>query len=255
MSDILTLASEFLERMSNPAYGIRVNEDYALRFAKLLGSERAEEPGEPRDSEKPEELGEFEKMLRGEVERLNDVDALTPHGWLWILGWARAKDLDLDGQLLLDLTEKWSSVFLQVSAIDLATRRADSDWIRRKTPLPLGDFGHPWLSKLMYRATEVPEEDRPRSGEVHTDRAERVLIALLQVGRKITLDAASTLLHHDWLGQRKVVEYFWFQCDGLEEETRDVWIERLQPPPKPPQSPPEGPPQSPPQQPRNPDFF
>ena len=33
MTALLTLASEFIERMSNPAYGVLVNEEYAIRFA------------------------------------------------------------------------------------------------------------------------------------------------------------------------------------------------------------------------------
>ena len=42
MNEILTLASDFVERMSNPAYGVRVNEDYSYglqRFCLQTSSE------------------------------------------------------------------------------------------------------------------------------------------------------------------------------------------------------------------------
>lgn len=70
MSAVFPLASEFIDRMANPAHGIRVNEEYSLRFAKLLSSE------------------EFALLLRREASRLKDPDDLTAHGWLWLLGWA-----------------------------------------------------------------------------------------------------------------------------------------------------------------------
>jgi len=59
MSEVLTLASDFIERMSNPAYGILVNEDYSTRLGTLLSSDR------------------FDGLLRREVEQLNDPESLT----------------------------------------------------------------------------------------------------------------------------------------------------------------------------------
>ena len=113
MSEVLTLASEFIDRMSNPAYGIHINEEYSLRFANLLKS------------------NEFEHRLEREVERINDTDTLSPYGWLWLLGWVKSRNVVLDDELLLRLTEKWASISMQVSAIELETRRAD--WARRGT--------------------------------------------------------------------------------------------------------------------------
>ena len=39
MSSLLELAAEFFDRMTNPAYGAEVNEEYALRLASLLDEE------------------------------------------------------------------------------------------------------------------------------------------------------------------------------------------------------------------------
>ena len=212
MSDVLTLASDFIDRMSNPGYGIRVNEDYSLRFANLLSSEG------------------FDRLIQAEAGRLSDVNALSPHGWLWLLGWARAKDVSLNDKLLLDLAERWSNVFMQVSVIELATQR--SDWDQRAEVTSLENFDHAWLRELMRRCTKWSNMEQVKP-EDYTGRSERCLIALLQVGRDITLDAASSLLNHHWLGQATLLKFFWLRCDLLDEETRSIWISRLQPPRRP----------------------
>jgi len=210
MSQVLALASEFIERMSNPAYGIRENEDYTMRFGALLASEG------------------FDTMLRREVAQIKDPDSLSPHGWLWLLSWARSNEIPFDERLLLHLTENLSSVFMQVAAIDVATRRAD--WMPRKTVAQLHEFDHPWLAELLRRCTEVHREKDTGHDHVDTRRSETVLIALMQVGSDITLDAASALLNHSWIGQSLLVEFFWSLCSELDDETRERWVSRLHPP-------------------------
>lgn len=210
MSQVLTLASEFIERMSNPAYGIRENEDHTMRFGALLASEG------------------FEDLLRREVAQIRSPESLSPHGWLWLLNWARSQDIALDDKLLLHLTENFSSVFMQVAAIDVATRRAD--WVPRTSVVHLHEFDHPWLAKLLRRCTDVHDEEITTHRHVDTRRAETVLVALMQVGSDITLDAASSLLNHEWIGQSMLVEFFWSLCNGLDSGTRRKWISRLHPP-------------------------
>ena len=214
MNEMLTLASDFIERMSNPAYGVRVNEDYSLRFAALLSSD------------------EFPGLLRHEVAQLNDPSTLSPHGWLWLLGWARSEDIPLSDSLLLRLTEAWSSVFMQVAAIDLATRRAD--WRRQDSIAPLREFGNPFLRDLMTRCTYVDDGERRDYQYIPTARAESCLVALMQVGTEITLDAASALLNHPWIGSRLLVDFFWSLCSEFDDDTRETWVSRLRPPSGPP---------------------
>ncbi len=210
MSHILTLASDFIERMSNPAYGIKVNEDYSLRFATLLSSEG------------------FDKMLREEAKEVTNPDTLTPHGWLWLLGWARSKDIELNPKLLLHLTQHWSSVFMQVLAIELATRRVE--WERPNQTMSLEDFRNSWLKSLMYDCVAIDKKVHDEQNEIHTGQAENVLIALMQIGSDVTLDAASTLLNHNWPGQAKLLKFFWLRIEGLDEKTQKNWHVRLRPP-------------------------
>ena len=59
------------------------------------------------------------------------------------------------------------------------------------------------------------------------------VIALMQDGREITLDAASTLLNHHWIGQSRLVQFFWSIWDELDDETQRLWVSRLRPPDSP----------------------
>lgn len=214
MNQMLMLASDFLERLSNPAYGLRINEEYSLRFAQLLSSDQ------------------FPDLLLDDLQSVDDPNALSPHGWFWLLGWTRSKGITLKDSLLLHLTDTWSSVFMQVAAIDHATRHVK--WVHGDFVPSVEEFENSFLRKLMMNCTywgDVKEHQEPR--HVQKTRAESLLVALMQVGTDITLDAASALLNHRWRGQIHLTGFFWSLCNGLEEETKKEWISRLHPP-KPP---------------------
>jgi hypothetical protein len=123
MSEILTLASDFIERMTNPAYGTAVNEEYSLRFAELLWRER------------------LYGVLADEAKQLTDSNTFGSHGWLWLLNWARAHEIDLNERLLLELADRWSNVFMQTLIIDVATRGTEAP--RRPITL-IEEFPHPF---------------------------------------------------------------------------------------------------------------
>jgi hypothetical protein len=212
MSDLLTLARDYIDRMANPVYGIATNEDYAIRFAKLFESEG------------------FEAQIRAEIRTLRSRDALTSYGWLWLIGWAKSRRIDLNEELLVELFEQWSGVFVRSAIIDLATQSAEYESQGRRKRSLL-EFPNRFLAQIMRLATEGEEEDRPLDEQRRsTGRAESVLIALLQVDKPITLDAASALLQYEWWGREQLLEYFWALSDTLDAETRSVWIERLEPP-------------------------
>ncbi|MGA2075315.1 MAG: hypothetical protein ABSH52_17630 [Terriglobia bacterium] len=212
MSELLALARDFIEKMANPVYGYATNEDYSARFAELLRSEG------------------FEGRLREEISTLRRPDALTSYGWLWVIGWAKSRRIPLPDDLLTELFEEWSSVFARCAIVDLAT--AELEYEPRGRDLSVQDFPSPFLVSIMTSATELGEEIYPTAELGRpSGRAESVLIALLQVGRPITLDAASALLRHEWRGQRQLLEYFWTLCNSLDPETREVWIRDVNPPP------------------------
>jgi hypothetical protein len=212
--------------MANPVHGFSTNEDYSIRFGRLLESEG------------------FEDQLRQEVERLRDLDTLTSHGWLWLIGWAKSRRIRIHDSLLLALFDEWASVFVKSEIVDVATQdEGDESHIDR--PQSLDNFPHPFLARILASATEIPEESEPGEKPWESEsgghpriqsRADSVLIALLQVGRPIALDAASVLMHHEWAGQAQLLEFFWSIVDTLDPDTQEVWMERLRPPLRPPTS-------------------
>jgi|KBSMisStaDraftv2_1062788.scaffolds.fasta_scaffold126384_2 hypothetical protein len=145
MSGLLALASDFIERMTNPVYGVHVNEDYGLRFAALM------------------ETDNFRAVLSKEVSELKSTDALTSHGWIWLLSWALSQSLDLDQHLLLNLARRWSNPFMQIPVIDLATIQAErmEEASESMTPAPrIETLNHDFLRNLLYDVVTLPEGER-----------------------------------------------------------------------------------------------
>jgi hypothetical protein len=210
MSNLLTLARDYIDRMANPNYGFATNEDYSLRFAQLL----------QRDG--------FEASLREEIKGLRDKEALTSNGWLWLIRWARSRQIDMPEDLLLELFEEWSSVPARCAIVDLATHRSE---LPQAADVTLTDFPDRFLAKVMRGATEVRnvnEDDRSRTESWRlTARAESCLVVFLQVGTPLTLGAASALLRHQWLGHEQLSEYLLVLARTLDAETREVWSKRL----------------------------
>lgn len=223
MSRFLTLASDFIERMTNPAFGIRVNEEHALRFATVLESEGGR------------------SFLENEAKQLFSSDSLTAHGWMWLLTWARSVQIELDEKLLLSLADTWSSVFMQTLVIDVATMNVDElaprervrrldvppdSFEHRLRPIGLSNISHFFLRTLLQRVTYVGEVES-RNETVPTQRAENTLVALLQIDRDVTLAAARSLLHHSWQGKSALLEFYRTLREGLDDDIREVWDDRL----------------------------
>jgi hypothetical protein len=216
MSGLLSLARDYIERMANPVYGLAMNEEYSLRFAQLLETEG------------------FESSLRREIEALHDADELTSNGWLWLFGWAKTRQIELEQELLLDLFNEWSSIVARCAIVDVAIHQYRPE-VRMSRDLPLGEFPHPMLARMLRDATEVTEAreeriDRPSSQLVYrrpTIRAEDLLMVLLQVDDPITIAAASTLLRHRWEGHEQLNTYLRELATTWDNETRGVWSDAL----------------------------
>jgi hypothetical protein len=223
MSDILVLARDFIERMANPAYGVATNEEYSLQFASLLQRKG------------------FEERLLQEIQEAQDRDALTSHGWLWLVGWAKSRSVQLPTGLLVELFEEWSDLFVKANVLDLATRNA----VYRapiKFDLSIGEFPNEFLRRVMLSAIRIEREEsgdfeegfdesanehERREAVPEMGRAESLLISLLQVGRPITLAAASSFLRHEWQGQRHMQSFFWLLYDRLDGDSQAAWSESI----------------------------
>jgi hypothetical protein len=226
MSSLIELASEFLDRIGNPAYGAQINEEYAIRLTALLGIDTPE----------------IDRRFATEVAALDDVEALTPTGWLWVLRWARAHDVRMSPDLLRALVERWEATSFKAVAIETAIADAD-DAERSET----------WLAGLVDRAvrTEITgDTTRPRDfGGDEPDRNQKsirppserrgsrhaysLFLALVACDTAATTNAASDLVGRDWDGAEDLVLSVWARLDSLDDESRDVWLSRLQIPARP----------------------
>lgn len=217
MSTVLALARDFIERMSNPVFGISVNEEYSLEFGQLLQSEG------------------FTEQLRRDIQSLEYPGEMTSHAWMWLIGWARSNRVALRDNLLVELFDQWSSVFVKTAILDLITTESRESW--RPERDRRGDISeNPVIAAIVARTIaygpsgEREQQDAPGI-MAPLGRAEAALIALLQVGRPVTLQAAHGLLQQRWPGQERLLEFFWSLADSLEEETRAVWLREVDPPP------------------------
>ena len=221
MNTFFTIAADFIDRMANPAHGVLVNQDYSLQFAELLSAEE--------DSIDP--------TLRREAKRLADADVLSANGWLWFLTWARSESIALREDLLLNITQKWSSVFIQTLAIEIALENAE--WSNRRNVQSLSEFGNPFLRKLLMNAVRIQEpegRDHPdhpdhprfhRRDYLRTSRAQSVLTSLLEIDSSITDAAAASLLQHEWPGQKQLLEFYESLVSGFDPDTREEWGDRF----------------------------
>ncbi|MBB5341468.1 hypothetical protein [Tunturiibacter gelidoferens] len=172
-----------------------------------------------------------------EIREVRGRDALSSYGWLWLVGWAKSRDVELPTELLVGLFEEWSDVFVKTSVLDLAIRTADYQPLTN-FDLPIADFPNEFLRRVMLSAVRVEREEYPDFREIPKERgdeilraeavpemgrSESLLVSLLQAGRPITLGAASSFLRHEWQGQRHMQIFFWLMFDKLDGESQAAW--------------------------------
>jgi hypothetical protein len=234
---LIELAAEFFDRMANPVYGAQVNEEYTLRFARLMDD------------------GATSRMAQ-EVREIGSVSALSPSAWSWLLGWVRTQpEAELDESVLRNLCEQWESTTFKAEVIRTALSRSDrptpsDDYDRgQDRPTPPDDYDRPrpsidslpdpWLRELLIGSvrTEATGEADPHSDDtsrsqptVHSRHAHSLLMALILVDTEESLDAAAALLQHPWPGQDSLLSAFWSRANSLEPQVRETWISRLHPP-------------------------
>lgn len=203
MSILLGLARDHFDRMSNPAYGPSVNEEYSLRFAALLQREGVQ--------------GALEEGILG----LRNAELLTSHGWIWLLGWARSERLQLHEELLLEVFDHWSNVFLKAAVLEAGT--AQGDQAEEGDPVAIS----PFLRNIITRVTHADESLRDEERSVATRRAEEALLAMLHVESDATLAAARALIGREWPGKTQLRAFLDATVSTLAPEAQERWAQVL----------------------------
>src|SRR5579872_5450390 len=138
MSVLFSLAADFIDKVTNPSYGPLVNEEYSLKLGQLVNDES------------------FLGMFSNEIKRIENVDELTPHAWIWVLRWCRTNRIKPSDAVLTALIKKWSSVFLQVLIIDAATFDASENEFNSYEPRVLKNE---WLIDTISQLTVMLNPD------------------------------------------------------------------------------------------------
>lgn len=206
MSTLLTLAADFFEKMQNPEYGSVTNDEYSHRFALLIRGERNIE------------------RISTEIVQLRRENELTAGGWLWVLKWAKARRLKLNKELLISLAKSYASVPMLFPIVSYST--AFSEWEPHTDIYSIQDSRFGIIGDIMSFGVREPiDGEEIENIDVHY--SESLLLALLQVEHPMTLDAARSLLNHDWAGMFKLRETYFSFCDDLDEESRENWFESV----------------------------
>lgn len=208
---LLTFAAAHLERVSNPAFGRRANEDATMEFAAVLSDVEAT------------------SRFNTEVQLLDDANSFGSYGWQWIVGWCKANNLDLREDLVLDLIDRWDSVAFKAEIFGLLVQSADIDDASDAT---IYEFPQPTLRTILRKATADPqpeEEGTETAQSLNADvrSVETTLLALIAVDHPVTIAAARLLVTHDWYGRGPLRDAILARAELLDVETSQLWLEAL----------------------------
>lgn len=225
MKGFLGLASDFIEKMANPAFGVQINESYSLRLAQLLADDKEASMALTHMSD-----------LDGQ-----DLNLLTTDGWLWLLGWMKSHGNRPPDNFLHSLFDTTNYLALRLRVVETVTatvnREAMERW--RETRFDVYEFPESWLRTRMRRAVAVrmPEDRRERGDDAWLPEQTSVVTAvaesfelatlLLQVGDETAIMAARSLLAHRWIGAESLQSNIIRLFGGLDEETRREWLSML----------------------------
>lgn len=221
MSPLLHLLNDFVERMMNPVHGALINDEYSMRMGELLADAAGID------------------QLASEVRRLERVDELSTHAWLWLVDTPQTQT-EINRQLLLELCLEFEAPALRVKVIDCALRESPrseaNEFYRADRPPTLEEIANPWLADLTQRLVRTPIGDPDPVASYGTSErslaatrnAQSMLIALFTVGRTESEQAAVALLHHEWAGHGALLEFFRSRIATMDEASRRQWL-RLAP--------------------------
>ncbi len=212
MKGLLGLASDFLDRLANPAYGLETNESYSLRFAEVA----------ERDPEFMPNI--LELALEAE-----DVELLTPSGWFWYLDLKSSAGQRMSDSLLNALYDRGRDTFVRFRVLEsvVTLSSVNEPFAGLSDELyPLEAYPDSWLAGRLRSAVAEGTEERYRT-------AEELLLMLIQLGTPASIQAARSLLAHQWAWRDRLREQARGLLSRLVVETdedapsRDAWFDRL----------------------------
>jgi hypothetical protein len=187
MNALIGMISDFLARLSDPAFGREVNEAYNLRLGILLDSDESLAPQLANAGLGPE-----------------DLSSLPLVSWLWYLRWREHRGGELPGDAFLDaLYDATAEPIVRIRVVDTVVthfRRATAAQ-ELGAPERRGLPGLPenWLRHRMQSI--VVERGEPEADAARAEAAWELAAYLLQLGDDFSLMTLGALLFEQWSGR------------------------------------------------------
>jgi hypothetical protein len=211
MNALIGMIADFLDRLSDPAFGRQTNEAYNLRLGILLDNDE----------------GLSAQLANAELSP-DDVPALSLSSWLWYLRWRTLRGGRVPGDAFLStLYDVTDEPIVRLRIVEtVVTNSRDVHGAADEVPERRGLSGLPdnWLSHRMY--TIVSErETESEEGASPEEQAWELSAYLLQLGDDFSLTALRALLAQRWSGRQYLIRQIQeiLVRPGLEPEA----VERL----------------------------
>lgn len=133
MNSSLALASDFIERAANPAFGLDVNEEYALRWAVMR------QTADPLPNLQINEL------------RPEDIEVLSPDAWFWLGSSLTVNDPELPIALVDALFQATADEFYRLRVADMSLRHPSLSKRYTIAPRALGEMPSSWARDRLRR--------------------------------------------------------------------------------------------------------
>jgi hypothetical protein len=194
MNSLIGMIADFLEHLSDPAFGRQENEAYNLRLGILLDND---------------------ENLAGQLANSDlgpdDIPSLSVGAWLWYLRWRTLRGGALPSDAFLDeLYDATAEPIVRLRVVDTVVTpfRAEPAALNRDVPERRRLSGLPdgWLRRRMESIVGAEEgEDGEEAGTARGLEAWELAAYLLQIGDDFSLAALGALLSEQWNGRYYLV--------------------------------------------------
>lgn len=194
MNSLMGMVADFLDRLSDPAFGRPENETYNLRLGLLLDND--------------ERLSE--QLANADLSP-DDVPALSLAAWMWYLRWRALSGGQVPGDAFLSsLYDSTTEPIVRLRVVEAVVTHArgyrDAVIDDTRRPRGLSSLPDNWLRARIYSI--FIGESEPEAGEADAtpeEQAWELSAYLLQLGDDLSITTLGALLAEPWSGQRFLV--------------------------------------------------
>lgn len=187
MNALIGMISDFLGRLSDPAFGKEVNEAYNLRLGILLDSDES-----------------LAAQLANTGLDPEDISSLSFVSWLWYLRWREHRGGQLPNDAFLDaLYDATAEPIIRIRVVDTVVTHLRRTIAAQGLEVPerrgLPGLPHSWLRRRMQSI--VGEGEEREADATRAEAAWELAAYLLQLGDDFSLVTLGALLFEQWSGR------------------------------------------------------